>query len=360
MRTGSENTDTTSLQSPLHTPDIPTPSIRRRDLLRFAAGLLATPLPLLTARSSAQQAAGPSASSPHLRIDVRLVTVMVTVTGRDGRLLTGLVQDQFRLSEDGHPESIAVFEPQSQQPLSMTLAIDTSASVRKDMAAEAGAARRFAHALLGREDRVSVLEFATTVRELCGFTGEMARIDRALGQLKSDYATALYKAVERGCDRLSAEPCRRVLVVISDGVNTVDGSSYEHALRAALRAQVMIYPLIDVPVAASAGRNTAGEHALMSLAEQSGGRYFYVGAGGLDQALTALHAELRGQYLLGYYPHGGRPITGQPDRPAAGQTEEQTPGRDELLHTIQVTLSQPAEDGASLRYRSGYYSDAEP
>ncbi len=64
----------------------------------------------------------------------------------------------------------------------------------------------------------------------------------------------------------------------------------------------MIYSLIDVPIEASAGRDTGGEHALITLAEQTGGKYFYVDEGGLDKAFAKVSEDLRTQYLIGYYP----------------------------------------------------------
>ncbi len=91
-------------------------------------------------------------------------------------------------------------------------------------------------------------------------------------------------------------------MVVSDGDDTAKNTTYAQALEQALRSEVMIYSLIDVPIEASAGRDTGGEHALITLAEQTGGKYFYVGEGGLDKAFAQVSDDLRTQYLLGYYP----------------------------------------------------------
>ncbi len=104
--------------------------------------------------------------------------------------------------EDGRPQQIAVFERQSELPLNLTLAIDTIGSVRKDMSEEAAAARRFAHAILRPQDQMSVLQFATEVRELTPFTNKLAQIDRGLGELHGDWATALYDAICLGSEKL--------------------------------------------------------------------------------------------------------------------------------------------------------------
>src|ERR1035441_1791758 len=101
-----------------------------------------------------------------LRMDVKLVNVFVNVIDQNGAIVSGLTREDFTLAEDGRPQQIAVFERQSDLPLNLTLAIDTSGSVHKDMAEEADAARRFAHALLRPQDQMSLMQFATEVREI--------------------------------------------------------------------------------------------------------------------------------------------------------------------------------------------------
>lgn len=283
--------------------------------------------------------AGATAQTPELtlRVDVRLVSLFVNVTDRNGALVGGLGREDFAVEEDSRPQKVAVFERQSALPLNLTLAMDTSGSVRKDMSEETAAARRFVRQILRPQDQMSVLEFATYVRELAEFTNKPALIDRALGRLRSDYGTALYEAICTGSTRLGRREGRKVLVLVSDGGNTVPGPSYDQALEAALRNEVMIYSIIDVPIAASAGRNLGGEHALITLSEQTGGRHFYVSAGGLDQAFAQVSEDLRTQYLLGYYP------------------QHQEPGRS--FHRIEVAVPRAADGQFSLRHKAGYYAD---
>ena len=148
----------------------------------------------------------------------------------------------------------------------------------------------------------------------------MSQIDRGLGQLRGDWATALYDAIYLGSDNLGQKEGRKVLVVISDGDDTAKNTTYAQALEQALRNEVMIYSLIDVPIEASAGRDTGGEHALITLAEQTGGKYFYVGEGGLDKAFAQVSDDLRTQYLLGYYPR--RPGAGTDLPPHSGHCSQ--------------------------------------
>jgi Ca-activated chloride channel family protein len=278
-----------------------------------------------------------AAQQTTFHVDVKLVDIFVNVTDKNGAIVGGLTRDDFAIFEDGRPQQIAVFERQSEVPLNLTLAIDTSGSVQKDMSDEETAAKRFAQAILRPQDQMSVLQFATTVHELTPFTNKLGVIDHGLNQLRGDWATALYEAICVGSDRLGKRQGRKVLVVISDGDDTAKSSTYADALESALRNEVMIYSIIDVPIEASAGRDTGGEHALITLSEQTGGKHFYVDEGGLDKAFAQVSEDLRTQYMIGYYPR------------------HQDPGTD--FHRIVVTIPRAAPDEFNIRNKAGYYSD---
>jgi Ca-activated chloride channel family protein len=273
-----------------------------------------------------------------LRVDVKLVNVFVNVTDQNGAIVGGMTREDFALSEDGRAQQIAVFERQSELPLNLTLAIDTSGSVRKDMTEEEDAARRFAHALLRPKDQMSLMQFATDVRELTPFTNKVSQIEHGLSQLRGDWATSLYDAIFLASQRLGVKDGRRVLVLVSDGDDTASSATYAEAVEQALRNEVMIYTIIDVPIEASAGRDLGGEHAMITLAEQTGGKSFYVSDGGLEKAFTRVSDDLRTQYLLAYYPHN------------------QEPGKN--FHRVQVVIPRAAKGAFNLRFRTGYYADS--
>jgi Ca-activated chloride channel family protein len=187
------------------------------------------------------------------------------------------------------------------------------------------------------------MEFATDVRQVVPFTNQASRIDRGLGSLRGGPATALYDAIYLSSEKLAKQtvegkPARKVLVLVTDGGDTADTVTYAQALEQALRGEVMVYSIIDVPIEASAGRDTGGEHALITLAEQTGGKYFYANTGGLDKAFAQVSEDLRTQYMIGYYP------------------SKQAPGVD--FHRIHVTVPRAAAEAFDIRYRTGYYADA--
>ncbi len=93
------------------------------------------------------------------------------------------------------------------------------------------------------------------------------------------------------------------MVVITDGGDTVSKTNYQEAVREAQEAEVILYSIIIVPIENSAGRDTGGEHALIQLSRDTGGKYFYAsGMEQLDAAFRQISDELRTQYLIAYYP----------------------------------------------------------
>lgn len=296
---------------------------------RSAAWLLGLSLALCGVAGSAAQTT--------LKVDVKLVNVLVNVTDRNGAIVGGLTKNDFEVSEDGRPQKIKVFERQSGLPLNITLAIDTSGSVFKDRELDEEAAKQFVEALLRPQDRMSLIEFATDVVELTPFTNKQAVIERGLKRLRGGDSTALYDAIYLASQKLGTKDGRKILVLVSDGGDTAENTTYAQALEAALRNEVMIYSIIDVPVKASAGRDTGGEHAMITLAEQTGGKSFYVDQGGLERAFERVSEDLRTQYLLAYYPRN------------------QLKGVN--FHRLTVTIPRAAPGEFHLFYRTGYYSD---
>ena len=282
--------------------------------------------------------AAPAQDDKPLRLDVKLVNLFVNVTDKTGAIVGQLTQEDFKVFEDGRPQKIALFERQSEMPLDLTLAIDTSSSTYKDRGIEQQAAKKFVHALIRQQDSMSVLQFNTYVTELASFTNNLSQIDRGLDRMRGAGGTALYDAIYLGSRSLGKKDGRKVLILVTDGGDTVKGTSYSEALEQALRNEVMIYSIIDVPIEASAGRDIGGEHALITLSEQTGGKYFYAFEGGLDKAFERVSEDLRTQYLIGYYPRN------------------QEPGRD--FHRIEITIPRAAPDAFNIRHKTGYYADA--
>lgn len=239
-----------------------------------------------------------------LKVNVNLVNVFVTVTDAQGAPIGGLTKDNFILVEDGEPQQIKVFDKQSQLPISIALAIDTSLSTRHDLPLEQAAAKRFAHAILRPVDALSLYGFSEVVHESKpGFTPNLKQIDENIEHIRVGAATALYDAIYVASRALDRRKGRKVIVLITDGEDTASSVDYNEALRAAEEAEALVYSIIIVPIENSAGREIGGEHALIQLSEDTGGKYYYTTSPGqLDEAFRKISDELRTQYLLAYYP----------------------------------------------------------
>jgi len=247
---------------------------------------------------------GQSEPATTLKVDVKLVNVFVTVTDDHGSPIGGLTKDNFAIEEDGHEEKIAVFDKESALPLNIALAIDTSLSTRHDLPLEQTSAKRFANAILRPIDAICVYGFNEVVNETtAGYTSDLKRVDDAIDHIRMGSATALYDALYLASRSLDHRKGRKVIVLITDGGDTVSKVDYKEAVRAAEEAEALVYSIIIVPIESSAGREIGGEHALIQLSEDTGGKYYYAtSVTQLDEAFRKISDELRTQYLLAYYP----------------------------------------------------------
>jgi len=307
--------------------------------------------PLLVAHGVVAQQPAPivrpqagAAQIPTIHVESRLVSVALNVVDEHGAPVPGLTIDDFELAEDGKPQRIAHFDRESTTPLEIVLAIVASGSVLIDEALERTAAKSFVKSLLRPQDQIDLMDFSDNVDEVVSFTNDPKRIDSGLGRIERGDATALYDAVYLASQRLgetsSNKGQRRVVVLITDGENTTHHGSYDAALEQAERAGAMIYALIVVPVAADAGRNTGGEHALIQMARDTGGKFYYVeDKHDLGPAFQHVSDDLRTQYTVGYY--------------APRKTLD-----DKALRHIQLQLKDPALRARyTLRYRTAYYAN---
>ncbi len=276
------------------------------------------------------------------KVNVKLVNVFTTVTNSSGAPVSTLKEEDFQVFEDGKPQKIAVFRRESELPLSIVVAVDTSLSTRGDQKLELESARRFAHAILRPIDGLSLFQFSEVVDQVTPFTADVRVIDRAINHIRPGAATALYDTLYLGSEALKQRRGRKVMVVITDGGDTVSQTNYQQAVRAAQEAEVILYSIIIVPIENSAGRDIGGEHALIQLSRDTGGKYFYAsGLEQLDAAFRQISDELRTQYLIAYYPS--------------------TRLSDSDFRKIEIKIDPATKDYADpaelqVRHRTGYYT----
>jgi Ca-activated chloride channel family protein len=286
-----------------------------------------------------------SAQDTVIRVAVRLVHMLVTVKDANGQLISSLNKNDFTIFDNGVKQDVALFERQTEQPLSVALMVDTSASTGIEMRYELDSVRKFLRALVvegNPRDALALYSFNWQVTLQSAYTRRFTKLDQALRQLRSEGGTSLYDAIYLGSRELEYREGRHVMVMVTDGGDTTSYKDFHQALEAAQRSDLVMYPVVVIPITNDAGRNIGGENALATLAAGTGGRVFTPSsAGELDRVFEDILRELRTQYLIGYYP-------------------KDVPPTKDRYHTLKVTVQGP-RDGKNLRVttRSGYYGDVD-
>jgi Ca-activated chloride channel homolog len=251
------------------------------------------------------------------RVDVRLVEVPVVVTDRAGRPVRGLVREDFRLKRNGATQEIAGFGDAGDLPLTLALAVDSSASMFLKLPRVERAARSLLLDVLNPRDRALLVDFDSSPRLVAHPTRDVRTVAEALSGLRADGGTALWSAVVYALRELAGVSGRKALVVYSDGVGEEDPTSYGECLRAARASRVPVYLILSSSVSArragSLLREPLGEK-LSRLARATGGDAIFLDASlgadpGPSDDLSSVYrrilAELRSQYLLTFYPPEG-------------------------------------------------------
>jgi len=274
----------------------------------FAAGLMVVCLGLLSVSGPAETAQAQGSvpvPSGQIRVEVSLVNVLASVLDKSNRPAPDLTRDQFELYEEGKAQKIEVFEWETQEPVDLALMIDASLSELADLSFENEAAAHFIAQVVRPGDRVAVFEFADRVTQLTSFSDDIPRLQSAVRHVVPGDGTAIYDAVYLGSEALARGSAgrRRVLVLITDAGETTSRADFETARRAAVRAEALLYTIVVREVKSEGGRNTAGEHALETIADSTGGALYYPDElSQLAAMFDRIDRELRTQYRLGYYP----------------------------------------------------------
>jgi Ca-activated chloride channel family protein len=280
------------------------------------------------------------AQQPDIRVNVRLVRLLITVRDAAGGIVTGLDRSDFTVLDDGIRQDIAVFERQTEQPLSIAMLVDTSGSTGIELKTESDSVVRFFNALIreGNPNDAAALYTFNWQISYGSYTRKLAALERDARHLKSEAGTCLYDAIFYASRDMEYREGRHVMIIVTDGDDTVSSKTFNEAMEAAQRADAVLYPIVVVPIRNDAGRNVGGENALTTMAQRTGGRVFTPTPGPeLDRAFNDVLRELRTQYLVGYYPRS-MPPTPKP------------------FHSVTVKLAPPELRAIT---RTGYYEDSE-
>lgn len=247
----------------------------------------------------------PPQKQPQIKIEVNLVNILTSVLDASGRPVLDLPKDSFEIYEEGVKQSIDRFEPETNRPLDLVLMVDTSLSALKELKFEGEAAAHFIRQVVRPGDRLSVFEFSETVVQLSEFSDIVPELQAAARRISPGSGTSLYDAVLLGSQVLARRPAerRRVIVLVTDAGETTSVAKFEDTRRQAILSGALLYTILVRAVKSENGRNTAGEHALVTITESTGGAMYYPDElSQLDSMFDRVDRELRTQYLLGYYP----------------------------------------------------------
>lgn len=240
-----------------------------------------------------------------IRVQVNLVDVICSVRDRSGQPITTLNKEDFEIYEDGQKQQIAVFERETVVPLDLALMVDASLSTYKELKFERESAARFIADVLRGRDRMALFQFSDTVTQLSGFTPQAPALQEAAMRISPEAGTALYDAIFLGSQALErqAPGQRRVIVLVTDAGETTSTSTFDQARMELTKADTVLYTILIRPVKSESGRNTAGEHALITMMEYAGGRMFFLDSyEDLDRIFSEISRDLHSQYRLAYYP----------------------------------------------------------
>ena len=240
-----------------------------------------------------------------IKVKVDLVNVLVSVLDEHNRPAADLPVEAFRLFDEANPQTIAVFEKETQQPLDLVLMFDASLSTQLGQPAQREAASRFIQQVLRPGDRLAVYAVDENVTQIAAFSDNVPRLQDAIKRIPQGAGTSIYDAVFLGSKALVRQGVERrsVIILITDGGETTSHADFDTARREAVRNGTLLYTVVIRAMKSESGRNTAGEHALETITDTTGGAVFYPDSTTqLGEIFDRINRELRTQYRLGFYP----------------------------------------------------------
>jgi VWFA-related protein len=261
-----------------------------------------------------------------IQVAVDLVNVNFSAMDSRGRMIPGLMAQDFVVEEDGKIQNVTLFAREQELPLTLAMLIDISPSVEPVFEEEKLTASRFLKSILGSRDLALVIGFDNNATLMQDFTEDLPSLQTAIQKLKlSKMGTSLYDAVYLACeDKLSREAGRKAVVLISDGEDTTSSYNASKAMIAAHGSNAVIYAI----------SNAGNSGTMRRMAEETGGAFFRIRRDGdFDKVFQQIALELRTQYSLAY--------------------QSTNTARDGAFRRIKII---PRDSNISVRARRGYYA----
>ena len=271
-----------------------------------------------------------------IRVNSNLVAIPASVVSKSGKPLSGLKLEDFTLLVDGTPATLSEVNF-AETPVRLVMLFDNSSSQTAARDLEKKAALKFFKRVLRPVDQAALIAVETEPYLVRNMTGDVGALVKAVEDFgKPQGATALFDAVALAADYLKVFDGRRVIVIVSDGEDTISGTNFDDALNLAQKFDCQIYAVQTGHIENANLRQLAGERRLEEFTAQTGGAvHTPVAVSDLDQAFSQIAADLAQQYILSYYPPSDEP-------------------RDGRFRAL--TLSVKSDGQARVRTRKGYYA----
>lgn len=250
--------------------------------------------------------AGSNNEQTLVRTSVQLVNIYATVKDCRGTFVRGLSSAEFLLTDNGKPQMIEFFSEED-QPLSLGILLDTSASMKERMPASIQAINHLL-SLLKTDDDYFLLTFNTTLNLMQDFTSSPAEITNALYEVVPNGLTALNDAIYTGVEKVKqGRHKKRAIILISDGQDTASWYSTKELLSLLNAHNVLLYSIsISSPQENTNVVAQQGLQVLKTLSSTTGGQSFVLNdIEELGGVLNTVRAELHHQYTIGFYPEEG-------------------------------------------------------
>jgi Ca-activated chloride channel family protein len=269
-----------------------------------------------------------------VRVSSNLVPVSATVTDTRGKAITDLTVEDFELRVDGQPKPIGGLS-HAETPVRMVMLFDNSDSIRSSREFEKQAAMRFFKSVLRPVDQAAIYSVGTVFDLVQPLTNDVQKLVRTIEHFdKPEGATKLMDAMAHAAEYLRLTPGRKVLVIVSDGSDTISDLTYDETLRRIIAADCQVYA-VQTGIFENANLyDLMAVRRLETFTDRTGGAvYIPKNTAELDSAFAQISADLAQQYVLSYYP-----------------TDE---GRDGRFRVINLRVK--TRPNLRVRARRGYY-----
>ncbi len=231
-------------------------------------------------------------------VDIQYVELYTSVVDRQGRPVSGLTQDDFRISEDGVAQSILRFDKVENLPIHMQVMIDVSASMEESLSATKQAALQFFETALTPKDRAALVTFYDHPHLAVDYTNEVSQLAGGLAGLKAERGTSLYDSLIFGLYYLNGIKGQRAMLLLSDGKDESSRFQFEETIEYARRSGVAIY---TIGLALKGKDAKAARKKLADFSDETGGRsYFIDSVSELAAIYQQIQQDLRSRYLITY------------------------------------------------------------